>query len=174
MSSKQLTILVTGTNGIGHHYANAGIGLPLLRRGHRVVFLIDENFRGKLSAFGFEEHVYEYPKRDCQTNAGPTKLASDLLKSNVFAPVPPEEKMKNVVGYLTSESRFRDLALQDKELQKAVDLYKPDLIVYDAIEVIPSLHYGQIPWIRNSSSSPSYYLFGEKVVFPPVDLVRTT
>src|SRR5699024_3864465 len=55
---KRSTILVVPISAVGHVNACRGTTLPLLKRGHRVIFVVEQPYSGTLKAFGFEEHVF--------------------------------------------------------------------------------------------------------------------
>ena len=74
---KQLTILVATVNAVGHVNACTGALAPFLRRGHRVIFII-EAYQRKLTQLGFEEIVYQMPKATEEKNPG--ELMANMLK----------------------------------------------------------------------------------------------
>jgi len=53
--SKSLTVLFAPLDGHGHINACHGLAEELRERGHRVVFTIDNVFKGRLKQYGFEE-----------------------------------------------------------------------------------------------------------------------
>lgn len=58
MSASKLTILVAPSNEAGHINACIYEAKPFKARGHTVIFVIPETWRGKLAAHGFIEHVH--------------------------------------------------------------------------------------------------------------------
>ncbi|KAJ6225715.1 hypothetical protein RDWZM_004260 [Blomia tropicalis] len=67
---EKLTILVTPINAVGHVNAVSGALAPMVRRGHRVIMVIEEAFEGKLAKLGFEEFVYRMVKCKDEENPG--------------------------------------------------------------------------------------------------------
>ncbi|KAI2804960.1 hypothetical protein BLOT_003949 [Blomia tropicalis] len=162
---KSFTIVVTATAGWGHINAVAGSMRQLLQRGHRIIFMIEEGFRGKLSPLGFEEFIYKTAKAsESKGNAGDT-FAADLMQSKVFGPETPWEKLVNVVNYIDGPGRIRDIREMDIGMKEAIETFKPDLICNDGNACLPSIHYSGIPWVRIISSAPLFYMMDDSI--PP-------
>ena len=162
---KNLTVLVTATPGWGHINAVAGSLRQLLLRGHRIIFVIEEGFRGKLASLGYEEFIYKTVKaNESKGNAGDT-YAADLLQNKVFGPETPWEKFVKGVKYVDGPERIRDTKEMDIGMKEAIETFKPDLICNDGNACLPSIHYSGIPWVRIISSAPLFYMMDDSI--PP-------
>lgn len=158
---KQLTILVAPVSAVGHVNACIGTTLPLLRRGHRVVFFLDEPYRGKLLSKGFEEYIYTL---DIQNKAGKNvanpgkQIALDLLENKIFGPMSIEEQMKNFKTFLLKTVYSESVITQsNRHLEKAIEEIKPDCFVVDNTYLLPAIYYSGKPWIHNMSFAPLFY-----------------
>ena len=159
---RQLTILVAPISAVGHVNACIGTTLPLLRRGHRVVFFIDEPYRGKLAAKGFEEYVYtlETQKKNGENDPNPGKqMANDLLDNCILGPFTIEEQMDNIEQFfLNSDYTYNTITQCDRHIKDAFKEIKPDCIVVDHTYLLPAIYYSGIPWIHNISCAPLLYI----------------
>ena len=166
---RQLTILVASISAVGHVNACVGATLPLLKRGHRVVFFIDEPFRGKLAAKGFEEYIYtlDTQKKNGENDPNPAKqLAKDLLEKNIIGPRSIEEQLENMTKHFLESDDARSILFQTNELIKeAIDKIKPDCFYVDNMYLLPAIHYSGIPWVRSISPVPLYHIQNDEV--PP-------
>lgn len=172
MSNQQqpLTVLVSATPGWGHINAAAGAVSGLLKAGHhRLVYLLEESFTGKLAPLGFEELLYSNAEVDAQgkkvTRSAGEKQADDLLVSRMFGPDSPEEKMRTMVAYLDGPLRLADIAVLDQALKRAISSVAPDVIFYDGNACPPAIHYSGVPWVRVLSNAPLMYAQDESL--PP-------
>lgn len=161
---KQLTILVTPLNAVGHVGACVGALAPLLRRGHRIIFVLEETFAGKVAALGFTEHLMVFPKPADVVNPGEDP-AKSLLEAKVIGNYSPYEKFENMLGMLFGEKFNSDNRIMDGAIKEAIKLYKPDLIYFDACHMYPAVHYSGIPWVKHISTTPLYYILDDAV--PP-------
>lgn len=173
---KQLTILVAPINAVGHVNACLGALEAFPRRGHRVIFLLDEVFSGKATARGYEEHIMVYPKdeeeeeeEECNKGENPgERIGRMLVESKVIGPWSVEEKMANVIEMMHGEKNYRDNAAYDAAIKQCLELYKPDLVYIDHIILPPSVYFSGTPWVFNASAVPSLYLeYDEDDELPP-------
>lgn len=173
---KALTIFVVPSDAVGHMNACAGSTRALRRRGHRVIYLTEECFKGKLVSQGFEEHNYKHKfKLTDENNNVDTeeanmkpgeKMARDLLRNKIIGPFPVEEKMQQMIKYFTSSSTAKTkLIARDAAIREAISLYDPDLFLVDKAYLEPAIYYSGKPWIRNNSFSPACMLVDENI--PP-------
>src|SRR5882724_1349359 len=101
---KKLTILVAPVPAVGHMNACIGLAEVLLSRGHKVVFIVDKSYEGKLVSYGFEEELLEPSEplkpNDAQNGETPKnskpgeEAAGDLLNSGLLSGVSSVEKLK--------------------------------------------------------------------------------
>lgn len=166
---KQLTFLVAPICAVGHVNACVGIGLPLLRRGHRVVFFLDEPYRGKLVEKGFEEYIYTLntQKKNGENDPNPAKqLAIDLLENKIIGPSPIREKLANLNKFFVESEISQNVVIQSNGFMKdAIAKIKPDCFLVDNGYLLPAIYYSGIPWVFNISCVPLFYIEHDDV--PP-------
>lgn len=159
---KRLTFLVTPICAVGHVNACIGTTLPLLKRGHRVVFFLDETYRGKARDKGFEEFIYslETQKKSSENDLNPAKqLAIDLLESKVLGPFPKEEQMEGIrMLCFESDACCEGIRKCNEFLKVAIEQIKPDCFVVDYRYLLPVIQYSGIPWIHHISCAPLIYI----------------
>jgi hypothetical protein len=150
--SKNLTILFAPLDLIGPINALTAIGEVLRDRGHKVVFAVSDQWKGKLNIHGFEEEIMELSEN--KTNEDPAKYWSEYItKSGLFGPRLPIEKLKDL-----HRSGFDDLIIRPKNTEplmvEIVDRIKPDIIICDTFFGTPSLMKSGIPWVLSMSCNP--------------------
>ena len=165
---RQLTILVAPISAVGHVNACVGTTLPLLERGHRVVFFIDEPFRGKLADKGFEEFIYtlDNQKKNGEKDPNPAKqLAIDLLEYNIIGQSSIEEKLENMKKQLFVTDDARSILFQTNEMMKeAIDKIKPDCFYVDNMFLLPAIYYSGIPWVKSISTVPTFFMQNDELL----------
>lgn len=193
---KRLTILVTTVDVVGRINACTGVTGGLLKRGHRVVFLTEESFQGRLSALGFEEYVYrmemdggtapaatttnktsqsqsesKQQQKDCSKNAVAKpgeKVASGMFINRIIGPYHPKEKFQNLLNlFVLSASAGRRIVKSNHYIKEAIEAVKPDLIWVDNTYLAPAIFYSGIPYLNNISTTPLYCVFDETLTVPP-------
>lgn len=158
---------------VGHVQACAGISLSLLKRGHRVAFLIDETFRGKLSGLGFEEIMYDVSanrksitKQNDNLKPG-EEMAHWLKDHKIIGETDILEQLKKMMYmfYTLEESRIKigNMALA---INSAIDRFDPHLFLLDSSVQMPSIYKSGRPWIQVCSCVPTFYL-SERKDLPP-------
>ena len=157
---KPLTILVTPIDFVGHVNACIGATLPLLHRGHRVIFLVEKAFQGKLSSHGFEEDIYELQTEGKAVNAAAGEAwANDLLNQGVLGPNSAEDKFKAIMKVFNQAPKSMEVMKQSSNfIGEAIERYKPDLIWFDSAYIWPSVYYSGIPWVLNMSLTPTLFI----------------
>ena len=101
-SNRKLTFLVVTPSIVGRVNASMGSTSGLLKRGHRVVFLVDESLKGRQEAYGFEEYVYSLAEHQNQSNEEKTlkagdRMANALLEGGIIGPSEPIEKFRDLL-----------------------------------------------------------------------------
>ena len=162
--TKKLTILVSSVSAVGHVNACSGALTPFLRRGHRVVFVVEEAYRGRLTALGFEEIVYQAPKVAEKANPGEA-LSQMLMDYQVFGGQSVVDKFRNMTEMFHNEQYFGDLAEADRTICRAIETLQPDLLWWDGGFLYPSVYYSGIPWVKNQSLTSICFLQSDRV--PP-------
>lgn len=133
---------------------SVGIGDVLRRRGHRVVFLVEESFAGTLEERGFEEHLIRLAPRGPGGEA-PGQLWEGFLrdKGQVLR-MPTTEQLRSFVAptfrALIEGARYVDDLLQDVFAE-----LRPNAIAIDNVITFPALFSSEVPWVRIVSRNPA-------------------
>ena len=122
-----MKILVTPINAVGHINACAGALASLLRRGHRIIFIIEEAFKGKLSSLGYEEVLYQIPKEADEQNPG-EGLSKQLFEMKMFGDFTIEEKFDCLLKTFLSEKFLAEFEIFNGKIKESTEKIKPDLI----------------------------------------------
>ena len=131
-----------------------GIGDVLRRRGHRVVFIVEESFAGTLEQQGFEERLMRLgPPPEVEEEPG--QFWKDFIRET--APVfrkPTIEQLSEFIaptfGALVDGARY-----VDERLREIFDELQPDVIVEDNVVSFPALPACGRPWVRIASCNPA-------------------
>ncbi len=131
-----------------------GIGNVLRRRGHRVVFIIEESFAGTLEEKGFEERLMRLqPPSD--TEEDPGQFWKDFIRDT--APVfrkPTIEQLSEFIGP-TFQALIDGARHVDERLVEIIDEVGPDVLVEDNVVSFPALPASGRPWVRIVSCNPA-------------------
>ncbi len=131
-----------------------GIGDVLRRRGHRVVFIVEESFAGALEAQGFEERLMRLgppPAADEE----PGQFWKDFIRDT--APVfrtPTIEQLETFIAP-TFQALLDGARYVDDRLREIIDEVRPDVIVEDNVVAFPALPASGVPWVRIASCNPA-------------------
>ena len=130
-----------------------GIGDVLLRRGHRVVFVVEESFAGTLEAKGFEERLMRLgPKPEVEE--APGQFWKDFIRET--APVfrkPTIEQLEDFIAP-TWQALLDGARYVDERLVEIVDDVQPDVICEDNVPCFPAIPASGRPWVRILSCNP--------------------
>ena len=130
-----------------------GIGDVLLRRGHRVVFVVEESFAGTLEAKGFEERLMRLgPKPEIEE--APGQFWKDFIRET--APVfrkPTIEQLEDFIAP-TWQALLDGARHVDERLVEIVDEVQPDVICEDNVPCFPAIPASGRPWVRILSCNP--------------------
>jgi MGT family glycosyltransferase len=131
-----------------------GIGDVLRRRGHRVVFIVEESFAGTLEAQGFEERLMRLgppPAADEE----PGQFWKDFIRDT--APVfrtPTIEQLETFIAP-TFQALLDGARYVDDRLREIIGEVAPDVIVEDNVCAFPALPACGRPWVRIVSCNPT-------------------
>ncbi len=131
-----------------------GIGDVLRRRGHRVVFIVEESFAGSLEATGFEERLMRLGPPPAQDEE-PGQFWKDFIRET--APVfrtPTIEQLEAFVAP-TYQALIDGAKYVDPRLREILDELDPDLVVEDNVVAFPALSASGRPWARIVSCNPA-------------------
>jgi MGT family glycosyltransferase len=130
-----------------------GIGDVLLRRGHRVVFIVEESFAGTLEAKGFEERSMRLapPPADPEV---PGQFWKDFIRDT--APVFRRPTIEQLEGFIqpTWQALCDGARYVEPRLREIVDELQPDVIVEDNVVGFAALPASGRPWVRIVSCNP--------------------
>jgi MGT family glycosyltransferase len=141
-----------------------GIGAVLGRRGHRVVFIVEESFAGTLEAQGFEERLMRLTPPP-ETEEAPGQFWKDFIRDT--APVFRKSTTEQLGEFIapTFEALVDGARYVDDRLLEIIDELQPDLVVEDNVVSFPALLACGRPWARIASCNPAEIKDAE---MPPV------
>ncbi len=131
-----------------------GIGDVLRRRGHRVVFIVEESFKGALEAKGFEERLMRLsPPSEAEEDPG--QFWKDFIRDT--APVFRKPTIEQLEGFIapTFKALIDGAKHVDERLVEIIDQVRPDVVVEDNVVSFPALMASGRPWVRIVSCNPA-------------------
>jgi MGT family glycosyltransferase len=130
-----------------------GIGEVLLERGHRVVFVIEESFKGTLEERGFEERLMRLAPPPEHEEA-PGQFWKDFIRDT--APVFRKSTLEQLSEFIapTWEALLDGARYVDERLVEIFDEVQPDAIVEDNVCAFPAMPASGRPWVRIASCNP--------------------
>ncbi|HLH66869.1 MAG TPA: glycosyltransferase [Solirubrobacteraceae bacterium] len=130
-----------------------GIGDVLRRRGHRVVFVVEESFAGTLEAKGFEERRMRLAPAPEQPEA-PGQFWKDFIRDT--APAFRGSTLEQITTFLvpTWQALADGARHVDERLVEIFDELAPDVIVEDNVVAFPAILACGRPWVRIVSCNP--------------------
>ena len=131
-----------------------GIGDVLRRRGHRVVFIVEESFAGALEAQGFEERLMRLAPPPEEPEV-PGQFWKDFIRET--APVFRKPTIEQLGEFIapTFQALIDGAAYVDDRLREIIDELEPDVIVEDNVVAFPALPACGRPWVRIVSCNPT-------------------
>ena len=131
-----------------------GIGDVLRRRGHRVVFIVEESFAGTLEAQGFEERLMRLAPPPEEPEV-PGQFWKDFIRET--APVFRKPTIEQLGEFIapTFQALIDGAAYVDERLREIIDELQPDVIVEDNVVAFPALPASGRPWVRIVSCNPT-------------------
>jgi MGT family glycosyltransferase len=130
-----------------------GIGDVLRRRGHRVVFIIEESFAGTLEAKGFEERLMRLAPPPAHEEE-PGQFWKDFIRET--APVFRKSTLEQLSEFIapTWQALIDGARYVDDRLREIFDELEPDVIVEDNVCAFPAIPASGRPWARIVSCNP--------------------
>ena len=131
-----------------------GIGDVLRRRGHRVVFIVEESFAGALEAQGFEERLMRLGPPP-ETEEEPGQFWKDFIRET--APVFRKPTIEQLGEFIapTFQALVDGAKYVDDRLNEIIDDVQPDVIVEDNVVSFAALPASGVPWVRIVSCNPA-------------------
>ena len=131
-----------------------GIGQVLQQRGHRVVFIVEESFAGRLEAHGFEERLMRLGPAP-ETDEAPGQFWIDFIRDT--APIFRKPTIEQLGEFIqpTWQALIDGAKYVDGRLREIIDELAPDVIVEDNVVGFPALPASGRPWVRIASCNPA-------------------
>jgi MGT family glycosyltransferase len=131
-----------------------GIGDVLRRRGHRVVFIVEESFAGTLEEKGFEERLMRLTP-PAEQDEDPGQFWKDFIRET--APVFRKPTIEQLGEFIapTFQALVDGAKYVDERLVEIIDELQPDVIVEDNVVSFPALPACGRPWVRIVSCNPA-------------------
>ncbi len=131
-----------------------GIGDVLRRRGHHVVFIVEESFAGTLEAQGFEERRMRLTP-PAETEEAPGQFWKDFIRET--APVFRTPTIEQLGAFVapTMQALLDGARYVDDRLREILDELRPDVIAQDNVCAFPALPASGRPWVRIASCNPA-------------------
>ena len=131
-----------------------GIGDVLRRRGHRVVFIVEESFAGNLEAKGFEERLMRLGPPPAEPEV-PGQFWIDFIRDT--APVFRKSTLEQIGEFIqpTWQALIDGARYVDPRLVEIIGELEPDAIVEDNVVSFPAVMASGRPWVRIMSCNPA-------------------
>ncbi len=153
VSASASTIVFFPEGAFGPTNNCVGIGDVLRRRGHRVVFIVEESFAGTLEAQGFEERTMRLTPPP-ETEEAPGQFWKDFIRDT--APVFRKPTIEQLGEFIapTFQALIDGAKYVDARLTEIIGELEPDLVVEDNVVSFPALFASGRPWARIDSCNP--------------------
>jgi MGT family glycosyltransferase len=131
-----------------------GIGDVLARRGHRVVFIVEESFAGTLEAKGFEERLMRLGPPPSEPEV-PGQFWKDFIRDT--APEFRTPTIDQLGSFLqpTWQALIDGARYVEPRLVEIFDELRPDVIVEDNVVCFPAIQSSGLRWVRIVSCNPA-------------------
>lgn len=131
-----------------------GIGQQLQRAGHRVVFIVEESFAGRLEAQGFEERLMRLGPPP-ETAEIPGQFWIDFIRDT--SPIFRKPTIEQLGEFMqpTWQALIDGSKYVDDRLRAIIDDVQPDVLVEDNVLAFPALLASGLPWVRIVSCNPA-------------------
>jgi MGT family glycosyltransferase len=153
VSERASTIVFFPEGAFGPTNNCVGIGDVLRRRGHRVVFIVEESFAGTLEAQGFEERTMRLTPPP-ETEEAPGQFWKDFIRDT--APVFRKSTTVQLGEFIapTFQALIDGAKYVDARLTEILGELEPDLVACDNVVSFPALFASGQPWARIDSCNP--------------------
>ncbi|MGH2844309.1 MAG: glycosyl transferase, partial [Solirubrobacteraceae bacterium] len=131
-----------------------GIGDVLRRRGHRVVFIVEQSFAGTLVTKGFEERTLRLGP-PASEDEEPGQFWKDFIRET--APVFRTPTVAQLESFIapTFRALIDGSRYVDDRLREIIDEVRPNVIVEDNVVAFPAISASGRPWVRIVSCNPA-------------------
>ena len=150
----QRTIVMFPEGAYGPTNNCVGIGQQLQRNGHRVVFIVEESFAGRLEAQGFEERLMRLGPPS-ETEEVPGQFWIDFIRDT--SPIFRKPTIEQLGEFMqpTWQALIDGSKYVDDRLTAIIDEVRPDVLVEDNVVAFPALAASAVPWVRIVSCNPA-------------------
>ncbi len=131
-----------------------GIGDVLRKRGHRVVFIVEESFAGRLEAQGFEERLMRLGP-PAETEEVPGQFWIDFIRDTSATFRKPTIEQLGEFMAPTWQALIDGSKYVDGRLREIIDEVQPDVLVEDNVVCFSALPSSGRPWVRIVSCNPA-------------------
>jgi len=131
-----------------------GIGDVLRRRGHRVVFVVEESFAGRLTAHGFEERLMRLGPPPAEPEV-PGQFWKDFIRDT--APEFRRPTIEQLGSFIapTWEALLDGARYVEPRLREIFREVGADVIVEDNVCSFAAVMTAGVPWVRIMSCNPA-------------------
>jgi len=131
-----------------------GIGDVLRRRGHRVLFIVEESFEGALAEQGFDERLMRL-QPPAEQEEDPGQFWKDFIRDT--APVFRKPTLDQLEEFIapTFQALIEGAKHVDERLVEIIEEVDPDVIVEDNVVSFPALPASGRRWVRIASCNPA-------------------
>jgi MGT family glycosyltransferase len=153
ISQRRRTIVFFPEGAFGPTNNCVGIGDVLLRRGHRVVFVVEESFAGTLADKGFEERLVRLAAPP-EVPQEPGQFWKDFIRDT--APAFRAGTLDQLGTFIapTWQALIDGARYADDQLVEIFGAVEPDAIVQDNVCAFPAIAASGRPWARIVSCNP--------------------
>jgi MGT family glycosyltransferase len=125
----------------------------LRRRGHRVVFVVEESFAGTLEAKGFEERTIRLAS-PAEEPEEPGQFWKDFIRDT--APVFRKSTFDQLGEFIapTWQALVDGARYADEQLAEILAEVAPDVVAEDNVVAFPAIPASGRPWVRIVSCNP--------------------
>jgi MGT family glycosyltransferase len=125
----------------------------LTERGHRVVFVVDESFRGELDKRGFEERLMRMAPPDVDADPDADPWAEFIRVTAPEFAKPTIEQIETVTKPIW-EALVAGERYSHERLMEIWDDVRPDVVCSDNVTGYAAVELAGAPWVRFVSANP--------------------
>src|SRR5438270_3421860 len=124
-----------------------GIADVLRRAGVRVVFVIEESFKGTLTAKGFDEELMRL-KRAPEVAEAPGQFWKDFIRDTAPEFRKPTREQLSTFLQPTWQALIDGSMYVNDRLTEIFEEFRPDAIIEDNVVAFPAIEASRRPWVR--------------------------
>src|SRR5712691_12925908 len=151
--SERRTIVFFPEGAYGPTNNCVGIGNVLRDRGHRVVFVVEESFKGMLEGRGFEEALMRLGPPP-EIEEAPGQFWKDFIRDTAPEFRRPTTDQLSTFLQPTWQALIDGSKYVNDRLTQILQELNPDVIVEDNVVAFPALPASGKPWVRIVSCNP--------------------